>query len=118
MIEEGELLRADRDRLAAEVERLGKQVEEMHATLQPAEDEPEDIVALKSRAELVAHIRLLEVDCVGALEDGFNYAVDQLSLLNPGLVTEGIGHTHRVVGGAIVPPPDSPSVDNDDSVEV
>ena len=60
LTEEGELLRTDRDRLAAEVERLGKQVEEMNAVLQPAEDEPEDIVTLKSRAELVAHIRLLE----------------------------------------------------------
>ena len=117
LAEEGELLRADRDLLGAEVGRLAQQIEEMNAAMQPAEDEPEDIVALKSRLELVAHIRLLEADCVGALEDGFNSAVGQLSLLNPGLVTEGIGHTHQIVDGVIVPPPDSPSTDNDGSGE-
>ena len=112
------MLFRSRDRLAAEVERLGKQVEELNAAQQPAEDEPEDLMALKSRAEFIAHIRNLEEDAVGALEDGFNSAVDQLSLLNPGLVTEGIGHTHRVVGGAIIPPPDSPCVDSGDNAEV
>ena len=51
------------------------------------------------------------------MEEGFDSAVGQLSLLNPGLVTEGTGYTYQIVDGAIVPPPDSPVVDNDGSGE-
>ena len=88
LAEEGELLRADRDRLETDIGRLTQQIEDLKVAMLPAEDEPEDIAALKSRSELVAHIRLLEADCVGAMEEGFDSAVGQLSLLNPGLVTD------------------------------
>ena len=55
----------------------------------PAEDESEDTTLLRSRSELVARIQLLEGDCVGAMVDGFEAAVSQLSLLNPGLTLKG-----------------------------
>ncbi|CAI8586136.1 unnamed protein product [Vicia faba] len=117
LAEEGELLRADRERLETDIGRLTQQIEDLKVSMLPAEDEPEDITALKSRSELVAHIRLLEVDCVGAMEEGFDSAVGQLSLLNPGLITEGTGYMYQIVDGAIVPPPDSLVVDNDGSGE-
>ena len=117
LAEEGELLRADRERLETDIGRLTQQIEDLKVAMLPAEDEPEDIAALKSRSELVAHIRLLEADCVGAMEEGFDSAVSQLSLLNPGLITEGTGYMYQIVDGAIVPPPDSPVVDNDGSGE-
>ena len=83
----------------------------------PAEDESEDTALLRSRSELVARIQLLEGDCVGAMVDGFEAAVSQLSLLNPGLNTEGVSHMSQIIDGQVVPPPDSPVVGDGSSGE-
>ena len=66
---------------------------------------------LRTRSDFIARIHLLESDCVGALADGFEAAVSQLSVLNPSLKTDGAGVLSQIVDGWIVPPPDSPEVD-------
>ena len=84
----------------------------------PAEDESEETAPLRSRSELVARIQLLETDCVGALADGFEAAVSQLTLLNPDLNTEGVGYMSQIIDGQIVPPPESPVIDGGSPGEV
>ena len=71
-----------------------------------------------SRTELVARIQLLEVHCVGAMADGFEVAVSQLSLLNPDLNTEGVGYMSQIIDGQVVPPPESLVVGGDSPGEV
>ena len=97
--------------MEADNERLVKEVEDMKATMLPAEDESEETAPLRSRSDLVARIHLLETDCVGALEDGFEPAVSQLTLLNPGLNTEGVGFMSQIIDGQVLPPPESLVVD-------
>ena len=65
-----------------------KEIEELKAVMLPANDEPEEIASLRTRSDLVARIHLLESYCVGALADGFEAAVNQLSILNPGMNIE------------------------------
>ena len=103
--------REDRERLEIDNGRLSKEVEELKAAMLPAEDELEETAPLQSRSELVARIQLLETDCVGALADGFEAAVSQLTLLNPDLNTKGVGFMSQIIDGQIVPLPESPVVD-------
>ena len=77
----------------------------------PAEDELKRMADLHTHSDFIARIQLLESDCVGALADGFEAAVNQLSVLNPSLSTEGAGVLSQIVDGRVVPPPDSPGVD-------
>ena len=49
--------------------------------------------------------------------DGFEAAVSQLSLLNPGLNIEGVSHMSQIIDGQVVPPPDSPVVGDGSSGE-
>ena len=55
----------------------------------PVEGKPEGETDLCARTNFVARIQILESDCVDALADDFEAAVNQLSMLNPGLNTEG-----------------------------
>ena len=66
---------------------------------------------MRTRSDLVARIHLLETDRVGALADGFEAAVSQLAILNPGMNTEGVGFMSQIIDGQVVPPPESPVVD-------
>ena len=74
----------------------------------PAEDEPESVTDLRTRTDFVAKIQILESDCVYALADSFEAALNQLFILNLRLNTEGTGVLSQVVNGRVVPPPDSP----------
>ena len=40
-------------------------------------------MGMASRAELIAHIRVLEQDVMDTLDYGFNTVVEQLRILNP-----------------------------------
>ena len=79
--------------------------------MEPVEDELEGVIDLCTRTDFVARIQLLESDCVDALADGFNATVNQLSVLNPRLNTEGTEVLSQVIDGRVVPPLDSPEVE-------
>ena len=53
------------------------------------EGEPKRVTDLRTRANFVARIQILEAKCIDALADGFEASVNQLFVLNPGLNTEG-----------------------------
>ena len=94
------------DNMSAENERLKTRVAELEAVIAPAEEENEDEMRLKTRAELIARIRSLGADCIAAVNFGFDAAVEQLQVVNPELqlVTDGIGPLHQIVDGQVVPP--------------
>jgi hypothetical protein len=73
----------------------------------PGEDEVEDLAVLR-RAGLVDRIGELEGSLVEALQLGFDRAVAQLKVTNPGieLNVEGIHPLSEVKDGVIVPPLD------------
>ena len=77
----------------------------------PAEGEPEGVEDLRMLADFIAQIQLLKSDCIDALACDFEFVVNQLSMLNPRLNTEGTGVLSQVVDGRVVPPPDSPNVE-------
>ena len=99
--------------LEQEAESSGKLVEEKAAleeSLKKAylsgEDETEDIAVLR-RADLVEKVSVLEESSVDAVQLGFDRAVAQLKVVNPGtnLCVEGIHHLNVVEDGVIKPPP-------------
>lgn len=63
-------------------------VEDLKAKWKNAEDEPEDMMSLENRAQLVERIEALRLDCLDMGKKGFSIAMDQLRILNPGLNTE------------------------------
>jgi hypothetical protein len=71
------------------------------------EDEAEDLAVLR-RADLVDRIGELEGSLVEAVKLGFERAVAQLKVVNPGikLVVEGIHPLSEVEDGVITPPLD------------
>ena len=109
--EERDCLQLDKERLESDNQRLSKEIEELKAVMLPADDEPEEIASLCTRSDLVARIHLLESDCIGALADGFEAAVSQLSVLNQGMNIEGVGFLSQIIDGQVVPAPESPDVD-------
>src|SRR4051812_239243 len=92
--------------LEAEGKRLRERVAELERSHLPAAEEDEDEKALVTRSQLLGKVRELEIDCVATLGAGFQIAVDQLKVLNPRLVTKGIGPYHKVVDGRIEPNPE------------
>jgi hypothetical protein len=78
----------------------------------PGEDEAEDLAVLR-RAGLVDRIGELEGSLVDAVKLGFDRAVAQLKVVNPGieLNVEGIHPLNEVEDGVIMPLPD-PEEDN------
>ena len=94
-----------------EKERLEKEVADLKTAMLPVDGEPEGVADLHSRAKLIARIQVLELDCVDALTDGFETALTQLSVLNPGLNIEGVGVLSQVIDGRVVPLLDSPEVE-------
>jgi hypothetical protein len=73
----------------------------------PGEDEGEDLAVLR-RAGLVDRIGELEGSLVDAVKLGFDWAVAQLKVVNPGieLNVEGIHPLSKAKDGEITPPPD------------
>jgi hypothetical protein len=73
----------------------------------PGEDEAEDLAVLR-RAGLVDRIGKLEGSLVDVVKLGFELAVAQLKVVNPGieLNVEGIHPLSEVEDGVITPPPD------------
>ena len=73
----------------------------------PGEDEAEELAVLR-HAGLVDRIGELEGSLVEAVQLGFDRAVAQLKVTNPGieLNVEGIHPLNEVKDGVIVPPPD------------
>ncbi|KAL5080186.1 hypothetical protein RYX36_008607 [Vicia faba] len=109
--EERDYFRLDQECLESDNGHLAKEFEDLKAAMLPAEDESEETAPLQSRSELVARIQLLETDCVGALADGFEAAVSQLTLLNPGLNTKGVDFMSQIIDDQVMPPPESHVVD-------
>ena len=81
---------------------------DLKIAMEPAEGEPESVTDLHTRADFIARIQILESDCIDALAYGFEAALNQMSVLNPGLNTKGTRVLSQVVDGRVVPPPDSP----------
>ena len=110
-LEERDCLQVDKERLEGENQRLSREVEDLKAVMLLAEDEPERMADLHMRSDFVAHIQLLESDYVGALDDGFEAVVSQLSVLNLGLNIDRAEVLSQIVDGRVLPPPNSPEVD-------
>jgi myosin heavy subunit len=70
----------------------------------PAEDEPDCARNLATRAELVGEIQAQRENVFKSAKYGFDNAVAQLQVVNPGLVTEGTGLLRKVENGQIVIP--------------
>jgi len=72
----------------------------------PVEDETKDTVVL-NRADLIERVSVMEGSLVEAVQLGFDCAVAQLTVVNPGvdLCVEGIHHLSDVKEGVIKPPP-------------
>jgi len=68
----------------------------------PGEEETEDTIGLR-RADLMARVGELEGSLVEAVQLGFDRAVAQLKVVNPGidLCVEGIHHLYDVEDGVI-----------------
>ena len=69
-LEERDCLQLDRERLESDNQRLSREIEDLKVAMLPAEDEPEGMVDLRTRSDVIARIHLLESDCVGTLADG------------------------------------------------
>ena len=68
---------------------MEREVTDLKAAMMLMEGKPEGVTDLRTHTDFVARIQILESDCVDALADDFEAAVNQLSMLNPGLNTEG-----------------------------
>jgi hypothetical protein len=70
---------------------------------QPGEDETEDTAVL-ARPALVYRLEELERNLVGAASHGFNNAIEQLKVVNPGvqLCVDGLNFLKYVRNGEIV----------------
>ena len=76
---------------------MERKVINLKAAMMPVEGEPEGVTNLNTRTDFIARIQILEPDCVNALADGFEAVVNQLSVLNPGLNTEGTRVLSQVI---------------------
>ena len=92
-----------------ENERLVARTSELEGITAPAEDETDTEKNMVTRADLIAHIRVLEQDVVDTLGYDFNTVVEQLKILNPRveIVVEGAGPFNQVIDGKIFYSPDS-----------
>jgi hypothetical protein len=80
----------------------GIAVEELKSLQQmmiPAEDEPDCAQNLATRAELVGEIQVQRENVFKSAKYGFDNAMAQLQVVNPGLVTEGTGLLRKVENG-------------------
>ncbi|WJX95592.1 histone deacetylase [Trifolium repens] len=96
---------------AEEKKTLKARIDSLEAAVAPAQDEPDEVKMLVTRAELVDKIKLLEQDVLDSVKYGFDNAIAQLRIVNPEveLNTKGTGMLRRVVDGVIVIPPDCQS---------
>ncbi|XP_058725900.1 uncharacterized protein LOC131597207 [Vicia villosa] len=92
-----------------ELEAEKKKFVDLELSWAPTAEESEDMGGLKSRAEFAEKIDGLKLGLAEIAEVGFNRAVEQLRLLNPGLKADNIGLSSKIVGGQMVP--DSPAED-------
>ncbi|XP_058786440.1 uncharacterized protein LOC131661054 [Vicia villosa] len=86
-----------------EVEEEKKKVAELEQAWEPTAEESSDVAALRSRAEFVEKIDDLKIELADMAEEGFKCAVQQLKFLNPGLKTDNIGVSSRIVDGQLIP---------------
>lgn len=78
----------------------------IHRSMASAEHETDEEKSLKTRVELIGHIRVLEDDCFATAQETYHSIITQLRIANPGvkLVTMQIGNLHQIVDGKIVAP--------------
>ncbi|XP_058727184.1 uncharacterized protein LOC131598618 [Vicia villosa] len=107
-------LKADREKLKKkvdealkqkdeEIEAEKKKVADLQREWAPSDEEFPDVAVLKSRAEFVEKINEMKLSLAEMAEAGFDCAVRQLRVLNPGLKEDNIGVSSRIVDGAVVP---------------
>ncbi|XP_058759045.1 uncharacterized protein LOC131632284 [Vicia villosa] len=80
-----------------------KKLADLQLEWAPSADESPDVAALQSRAEFVERIDSLKISLADMAEVGFDRAVRQLKLLNPGLKEDNIGLSSKIVDGVLVP---------------
>ncbi|XP_058788508.1 uncharacterized protein LOC131662676 [Vicia villosa] len=113
-VEDANRLKADREKLKKkvdealkqkdeEIEAEKKKVADLQREWAPSDEEFPDVAVLKSRAEFVEKINEMKLSLAEMAEAGFDYAVRQLRVLNPGLKEGNIGVSSRIVDGAMVP---------------
>ncbi|GAU47136.1 hypothetical protein TSUD_379140 [Trifolium subterraneum] len=85
-------------------ERVEEELKALQEVMVPAEDEPEHVRGLTTRAELVGEVRAHMGKFFESARYSFQNAVAQLKIVNPGLVTEGTGMLRKVENGQIVIP--------------
>ena len=90
-LEGKDCLLLDKELWESERERLEREVIDLKVAMMLVEGEPEGVTSLHTRTDFVARVQILESDCVNALANNFKAVVNQLSVLNPGLNTEGTG---------------------------
>jgi cell division protein FtsB len=96
---------------AEEKKTLKARIDSLEAAVALAQDDPDEVKMLVTRAELVDKIKLLEQDVLDSVKYGFDNAIAQLRIVNPEveLNTKGTRMPRRVVDGVIVIPPDCQS---------
>ncbi|MCI34877.1 hypothetical protein A2U01_0056098 [Trifolium medium] len=83
----------------------------------PGEKEDDFTRGLSTRAELVDQLTYVLGNLTAAAKLGFNNAVAQLEVINPGLQTTGMGFWRKVVDGQVVLPPENATKETDDFLE-
>ncbi|XP_058784432.1 uncharacterized protein LOC131659233 [Vicia villosa] len=92
-----------------EIAELKKKLADSELKWASSADESPDVAALQSRAEFVEKVDGLKISLADMAEVGFERAVHQLRLLNPGLKEDNIGLSSKIVDGVLVP--ESPESD-------
>ncbi|XP_058723478.1 uncharacterized protein LOC131651383 [Vicia villosa] len=87
----------------AEVAAEKKKLADLRLEWAPSADESPDVAALKSRAEFAEKIESLKISLADMADVGFERALNQLRLLNPGLKEDNVGLSSRIVDGVLVP---------------
>ena len=89
----------NKERLESDNHWQAKEVADLKADMLPVKDESEGVADLRTRADFITRIQLLESDCVDTMADDFESVLNQLFVLNPGLNTEGTGVLSQVIDG-------------------
>lgn len=98
-------LKIKTDELEKKTNELGKEkeklVEDLRAEWKAVEDESEDVKDLATWAELVEKIEALRLYSFEMGRTGFEITVDQLKVLNFGILIKDIGLKSKIVGHLI-----------------
>lgn len=77
--------------------------EELKAEWKDVEDEPEEVNSLETRAQLVAKIEALKLNCLDMGKASFSITVNKLRILNLDLNTKGIGLGSKIADRKLIP---------------